>query len=418
MSVPKPVTTADDRYLTDRAAALGSEAGKARAPVVPPSPGNGLVSRSMSDDGTTVEGRFSRIVRSDNPLVRNARTRALQRLNSRGLINSSLAIGEADLAAARTALPIAQQDASQAWQSKEGLLAREFQSQESQKDRDWKTGEGVVAREFQARERALDREHELRLQNERADIETRLRTADAETRMELLNRQAEIDREMNDIRQRWQSRESELGREHQLDLQSRDFDERGRQRNWQSMENSIARDWQSGENNLSREQQRWLQESQQKWQSRENVFSREHQLKIQANDFAGRERLMKVNNEWQSMEKSLDRDHAMQMRKMINDNAQLLATNNQAAQMTIGMMQYTSGIAQNPNIGPADRQKLINDGVAYYNRALKIIGVAGGDDGQGGGGDGGGDGGGGNGGGGPPPNPDDLNGNGIPDQFE
>lgn len=59
----------------------------------------------------TVEGRLSGIISADSPLMQQARTRALQYANSRGLINSSLAAGEAQARMVDAAMPIAQQDA-------------------------------------------------------------------------------------------------------------------------------------------------------------------------------------------------------------------------------------------------------------------------------------------------------------------
>lgn len=61
----------------------------------------------------TVEGRLGGLIAADSPLMQQARTRALQYANSRGLINSSMAAGEAQARMVESALPIAQQDASQ-----------------------------------------------------------------------------------------------------------------------------------------------------------------------------------------------------------------------------------------------------------------------------------------------------------------
>jgi hypothetical protein len=62
----------------------------------------------------TVAGQFNDLTKTDNPLMQQARTGALQQMNSRGLLNSSMAIGAADQAAYNAALPIAQADAAQA----------------------------------------------------------------------------------------------------------------------------------------------------------------------------------------------------------------------------------------------------------------------------------------------------------------
>ena len=60
----------------------------------------------------TVQGQLSKVIADDSPLIQQARTRAAQAANARGLLNSSIAQGAAQAAMVDTALPIAQQDAN------------------------------------------------------------------------------------------------------------------------------------------------------------------------------------------------------------------------------------------------------------------------------------------------------------------
>lgn len=60
----------------------------------------------------TVSGQLESILSSDSPLIQQARTRATQAMNQRGLANSSMALGAADAAAYDAALPIAQANAA------------------------------------------------------------------------------------------------------------------------------------------------------------------------------------------------------------------------------------------------------------------------------------------------------------------
>lgn len=62
----------------------------------------------------TVQGQVQNIMGSDSPFVTQARTRANQDMNARGLINSSMALGEGEKAAYNAALPIASADANAA----------------------------------------------------------------------------------------------------------------------------------------------------------------------------------------------------------------------------------------------------------------------------------------------------------------
>lgn len=60
----------------------------------------------------TVRSQLQQIIADDSPLMQQARTRALQTANSRGLLNSRMAMTAADSAMYDAAMPIATQDAS------------------------------------------------------------------------------------------------------------------------------------------------------------------------------------------------------------------------------------------------------------------------------------------------------------------
>lgn len=64
------------------------------------------------DKKQTVAGQIEDIQAKDSPLMQMAETRAAQKMNARGLLHSSLAVGEGQKALYETALPIAQQDAT------------------------------------------------------------------------------------------------------------------------------------------------------------------------------------------------------------------------------------------------------------------------------------------------------------------
>lgn len=63
------------------------------------------------DNNQTVSGQLSRILAQDSPLLQQARARAAAEMNSKGLLNTSIAIGAGEAAAIGQALPVAQQDA-------------------------------------------------------------------------------------------------------------------------------------------------------------------------------------------------------------------------------------------------------------------------------------------------------------------
>ena len=70
---------------------------------------------NMTED-QTVEGRLDGILAKNSPLMQRAATQGMQYANQRGLLNSTMAVGAAQGAMIDRATPIAQQDASQAWQ--------------------------------------------------------------------------------------------------------------------------------------------------------------------------------------------------------------------------------------------------------------------------------------------------------------
>lgn len=79
---------------------------------IAPNVGNYDAAQAVMDQGNTVEGRMSGLLSHDSDYMQQARTRALQAMNQRGLLNSNLAVGASHGAAIDAALPIAQQDAS------------------------------------------------------------------------------------------------------------------------------------------------------------------------------------------------------------------------------------------------------------------------------------------------------------------
>lgn len=101
----------------------------------------------------TVAGQIDTVIAKDNPLMQGARTRAAQTANSRGLINSSMAVQAGEEAVHNAALPIAQADAGINLRAKEvnqaaGNQAGQFnattQSQAALQER---TGQQAIERQ-------------------------------------------------------------------------------------------------------------------------------------------------------------------------------------------------------------------------------------------------------------------------------
>jgi hypothetical protein len=101
--------------------------GSSPAPASAPAPGSGGIvgsQRSAAQVGApsawnvtpeqTVEGRINALTDPNSPIIAQARARAMDQANARGLANSSLAMTAADSAAYDAAIPIAQADAATA----------------------------------------------------------------------------------------------------------------------------------------------------------------------------------------------------------------------------------------------------------------------------------------------------------------
>ncbi len=142
------------------------------------------VTRSV-DQKSTVQGQVNSILASDGPLMQRARSLALEQMNQRGLINSSMAVGAAQAAMMDRALPIAQQDAgtfdqaardnqgfaNQAGQfnagarNQFGLQGNEmaFQREQRSADRQFQTGEREATQGFQAEQQRLQNEQQSKV---------------------------------------------------------------------------------------------------------------------------------------------------------------------------------------------------------------------------------------------------------------
>ena len=92
---------------------MASNGGNGGQPAIDPT-SLGLPATWRITPDQTVEGRINNLTDPNNPLIAQARSRALQNMNGRGLLNSSIAMGAADSAAYDAALPIATADAATA----------------------------------------------------------------------------------------------------------------------------------------------------------------------------------------------------------------------------------------------------------------------------------------------------------------
>ena len=154
------------------------------------------------DDRSTVQGQLKGILDAGGPLMDRATTRALQQMNARGVLNSSMAIGAGQAALYDAAVPIAGADASTYARSQSenaqmrqdaATQAAGFQQQSNLQAADLAGQERLQAAGFQQQSRvqAADIASQERLQSKDLASRYDLANLDANTRKQLQAADAE-----------------------------------------------------------------------------------------------------------------------------------------------------------------------------------------------------------------------------------
>ena len=129
ITAPKPTTTmANDASSVATTPAVATNTSASTGAFTPASTASYDPAKWNVDSDQTVQGQLNNVIAADSPLMQQAKTGALQQMNQRGLINSSMAVGAGQDAVIKNALPIAQQDASMYGQSQEFNAASENQA--------------------------------------------------------------------------------------------------------------------------------------------------------------------------------------------------------------------------------------------------------------------------------------------------
>lgn len=138
--------------------------------------------REVDRTTETAAGQVESLLAKDNPLMQRARTLALQNMNQRGLVNSSMAQGAGVAAMVDRITPIAQQDAQT--YSNRSLANMEATNEAGQfnvgqNNQLFSQGLGIAAnarsqeeqQTFQAGQAALDREQQTKIQTAQFDFQ-------------------------------------------------------------------------------------------------------------------------------------------------------------------------------------------------------------------------------------------------------
>lgn len=140
-----------------------------------PDPVTGLIGTP-----TMVSDEVSKVIAEDSPLMQQARTRGLQSMAPRGLVNSSMAVGASEAAMYDAAVPIAQQNAA----AKNTLLG-----QTNTINYEKAAANMTAAREVALRD--IDNGFKAAMQNADAQTQEWLKKIDNDTKVRLTNIEAD-----------------------------------------------------------------------------------------------------------------------------------------------------------------------------------------------------------------------------------
>lgn len=118
-----------------------------------------------SEDTDSVASRINRLVEQNSPMMQAARLRSDQQMHGRGLVNSSMAHGAAELAVYDTALPIAQTDAQH------GLQAAMANQDSANRGMEFTAGQKNQGL-FMNRQAEIDQDRDVLLHGQAKDFET------------------------------------------------------------------------------------------------------------------------------------------------------------------------------------------------------------------------------------------------------
>lgn len=270
----------------------------------------------------TASGQVESLLAKDSPLMQRARTLALQNMNQRGLVNSSMAQGAGVAAMIDKITPIAQQDAeayaNQALANQNAQnSAGQFNAGEANKfglqrnDQTFTAGENLANREFQTSERlasqAFTAEQNIATQN----FQSAQSALDRALQVTLTDKSIAAAAALETARQNFQTAENALDRANQNALQeSQQTFQRGENaldRTQQTSLQAAQQAFQSGENALDRTSQQSLQSAAQTFQANENEKNRAAEIMLADKNISAQSAIQQAQREFQRSENQLDR---------------------------------------------------------------------------------------------------------------
>lgn len=184
------VSAGSSGYTAQQAGSSGYDAQQATAQGYQATTGTAEQAQATTREVTpqeTVQHQLAGIIDANSPLLTRARTKAVDSMNSKGLLNSSMAIGAADAALYDYALPIAQFDAGvygKAAQDNQMFLNQVAQFNVNQANAMTATNIGLINR---ASEFSADASNKAQMFNAAEVNKASAFTADASNRAQMFN---------------------------------------------------------------------------------------------------------------------------------------------------------------------------------------------------------------------------------------
>lgn len=205
-TVASNLTTAQPASLTT--AQVSNLATAPATTVTPPAPimsTNYTPSTIVVDPKSTVAGNLDELLKTGSPLMQTAATQSRQQANSRGLMNSSMAVQAGQQAMINSALPIAQQDATTRFTAQRDNMAAANsagQFNASQSNDIAKTNQAATTQTNQFNATQQNNLLTQRIDNE---FKTALANSDAGTRVQLQQMQSDTQKQLANIQADYQT---------------------------------------------------------------------------------------------------------------------------------------------------------------------------------------------------------------------
>jgi hypothetical protein len=320
--------------------------------------------RQVDRPNETAAAQVESLLAKDSPLMQRARALALQNMNQRGLVNSSMAQGAGVAAMIDRITPIAQQDAQT--YSNQALANQRYVNEIGMFNAGEQNKFGLLQsqQEFTGAQNNLDRAQQRFLQEQSIAAQKDLQQA----------------------QQRFQSAESGLDRALQAELQKS-------QQQFTGAENLAGRTFEAQQRGLDRTQQVTLAQAAQEFQASQAEKDRAQQIMLTDRNISAQQALETARQEFQRGESALDRTqqqtletarqsfqatqanldrtHQEAMTRLANNLSTAQIPSTFAANVTANTSSAINAIMADGNLTPDAKRGAIDNIIANANSTLQ-----------------------------------------------